>query len=121
MKLMERNVKKNLESDTNYLAIMGVFLVLFLFGCIVIQTKVMALTNSSIECFNTEVLEENVTVYVDGNASTVTIHKLCPNGCDNVTNSCEPLEYEQAGMNFILLILGIVGMVLIYKFARRRR
>ena len=83
-------------------------------------TPAFALTNSTISCIDNTTLEENITVYMDGNASTISLPIRCQNGCDNVTNSCEPLEYEQYGLNLILVIITIGGMVLIYKFARSR-
>lgn len=85
-----------------------------------VPVSAFAITNSTIECFDSDVLEENISITVDGNVSTLSLYTKCPNGCDNVTNSCEPLEYEQMGMNMLILIVIIVGMWGIYKFARSR-
>lgn len=85
-----------------------------------IPINAYALTNSTIQCNTNQTLEENITIYVDGNASTLSLYTFCSNDCDNVTRSCNPLEYEASVFNMILIVVAIGGMYMIYRFARSR-
>lgn len=83
----------------------AILLICVLLGGIPLGTY--AATNSTIQCYDDYVLEENITVYVDGNVSTATLWQRCPNGCDNTTLSCNPDKFNQD----IIIILTFVGIV----------
>ena len=99
-----------------YITFFFVFVVPFL---IVFTSPVYALTNSTIQCIDNTTLEENITVYVDGNTSTLSLYDKCSNGCDNITGSC---RVPQSQENIIALIIFCVIMFFvakIYKWFRR--
>ena len=55
-----------------------------------IPIKTLALTTSTIYCYNENTLIENITVYKDGNISTLSLPIHCDLGCDNTLSQCIP-------------------------------
>lgn len=85
-----------------------------------IPMNALAFTNSTIICLDNNTLQENITVIVGANETTVSLTEYCSNGCDNNTFSCSPLEWEASVFNMALFIIVIIGMVMVWKFARSR-
>ena len=83
-------------------------------------TPVLAFDNATINCFDNDTLLENITVYKDGNSSWLSVSTDCGNGCDNVTNNCRPLEYEEDFYFFIIAIAFFIGLAVILKYLRKR-
>jgi len=70
-----------------------------------------AYLNSTIICISNTTLQENWTVYKDGNQTNLTINTWCENECDNVTMTCQQPKYVQ---NVIIIgIIGLVGFVIV--------
>lgn len=69
-----------------------------------------------LECLDTDTLMQ---IWNIGGKQCVA-YKGCDNGCDSVTNTCNPLEYQEAIYNIVIVIAIIITMVLVYKFAKMR-
>jgi len=82
---------------------------------LIIPNIAFALTNSTIYCLDNTTLVENITVYVDDNSSTLSLPVHCDWGCDNITNTCNPPEFQQYLLIFIVII---VSCILGYLFIR---
>ena len=72
-----------------------------------IPLKAMATTNSTISCIDASVLEENITVYISGNATTLSLPVHCPFGCDSITLTCSPDPFMQDLM-FAVFVIGCI-------------
>lgn len=84
---------------------------LFLVTLGIFSVPVLAYQNSSILCISNQTLQENITVYKDGNMTNLTLNNWCQNGCDNVSAACSPPPYQQ---NLIIIgILIVVGIIII--------
>ena len=70
-------------------------------------------------CTDNTTLIKNITYNDNGNSSFFEITDSCVNGCDNITASCSPAPYEANLMNMGLIIAIIVGIVLLWRYARR--
>ena len=85
-------------------------------------TPVYAFDNTTIFCVDNTTMLENITVYKDGNSSSYGIYTTCYNGCDNNTvisltgSLCNPDEITQ----YIVLIMIVVALILLYKWASKR-
>lgn len=77
-----------------------------------------ALENSTIVCIDNDTLQENVTIYKDGNSSTLSLATHCNYGCDNATIMCSPPTYQQSLFNIAILAFVIIVSALIYRWKR---
>jgi hypothetical protein len=68
---------------------------------------------------NGDVLEKYLFWKEDGIYKNITLPNYCENGCDNITMSCNPPEYQQYMFNGGILLLFIIIFIII--FVRRRR
>jgi hypothetical protein len=76
-------------------------------------------TRSDIFCSDNTTLAENITLLDGANQSQAYHYVNCKNGCDSITNECLPAEYQQNLYMLGIIIIIIIAMVLILKFARR--
>jgi hypothetical protein len=84
---------------------------LVLMVCIVVLPMV-TLADS---CLDNSTSQSNFTW--NGEAQVFTT--ICDNGCDSVTGSCNPTPYEANIGTMIVIIIIIVAIGLVYKYARR--
>jgi hypothetical protein len=57
---------------------------------------------------------------VNNNSYNYSKSELCAYGCDNITMSCNPPEYQSNIFNIALIIIVIIGIALTYRFARSK-
>lgn len=76
---------------------------------------VYGLTNSSIVCIDNNTLQENITVYVNGNMSNLSLSSYCPTKCDNITMACNPPTYQQNLVGFVIFIVFIIAMYFVLR------
>ena len=86
-----------------------------LIGQLLLVSNAFAYLNSTIICISNTTLQENWTVYKDGNQSNLTINTLCPSGeCDNQTMQCAPPEYQQNLYRFgIIFAIGAAAILIL--------
>lgn len=82
---------------------------------LLLSTPAMALTNSTILCIDNNTLQENITVYVNGNMSNLSLSSYCPTKCDNITMACNPPTYQQNLVGFIIFIVFIIAMYFVLR------
>jgi hypothetical protein len=76
---------------------------------------------SSVYCFSNDTLITADIVLYNGVEHNLTTPVHCDNGCDNVTNSCAPAEYETGLINLAIVVLVIIAFAILYRWARSRR
>jgi hypothetical protein len=72
-------------------------------------------------CFDNDTLITGDVYLYNGAEYDMMQPTLCPNGCDNTTNSCTPTPAEQSLWIFVIIVFLIIGGIVLIKFARSRR
>lgn len=72
-------------------------------------------------CLDNNTLFKHLLYDNDGTSGYFDFPEYCTNGCDNVTNSCNPLKYEQNVYNIIIVAAIIIFFALLIAWAKRRR
>jgi len=72
-------------------------------------------------CLNDITLVINRTLMTSDGVSWYATFPPCVFGCDNVTLSCNPPQYEANVFIMAIIIIIIIGCILVYRFARSRR
>jgi len=80
-----------------------------------IPLNAYALTNSTISCIDAYTLQENITVYIGDNVTTVSLPVRCPYGCDSVTLSCSPDPFSQDLIVVAFLVAFVILILYLLK------
>lgn len=90
-----------------------------IFTLLLLASPVLAMPiNSTITCNTNQTLQENITVYKDGNSTNLSLSTYCPYDCDNVTKACNPPKYVANLTAFAVFGAFMVGLVLVYRWLR---
>lgn len=89
-----------------------------IFAWLMLAPIALAQVNSTIQCYDANTLEENVTVYMGANSTTLQTYTRCQTGCDNTTFSCSPTQQNQALTFFVYFIGFILIVVIVMKVLR---
>lgn len=73
--------------------------------------------NSTITCNTNQTLQENITVYKDGNSTNLSLSTYCPYDCDNTSKACNPPKFVQLGYVIGIVAFIFIVAIIIYKKA----